>query len=83
MSLIPCIPHLVSFWLNLRCKDFRKKGLDHYELLRRLFNTGTTTEFLQISSAQPALTMMKSKNWMLLSSCKEYTSVLNPIAQVM
>ena len=38
-----------------RFKDFRKKGLDHYELLRRLFNTGTTTEFLQISSTQLAL----------------------------
>ena len=50
MSLIPCIPHLVSFWLNLRCKDFRKKGLDHYELLGRLFNMGTATGFLQISS---------------------------------
>lgn len=39
---------------NPKCKEFRKKGLDHYDLLGQLFNKSTATGFLQISSAQPA-----------------------------
>nr|POE73603.1 hypothetical protein CFP56_26964 [Quercus suber] len=39
---------------NPKCKEFCKKGLNHYGLLGRLFNVGTTTGFLQISSSQPA-----------------------------
>ncbi|KAL0012691.1 hypothetical protein SO802_007799 [Lithocarpus litseifolius] len=39
---------------NHKDKEFKKKGLQHYELLGRLFNSNTTTSFLQISSAQLA-----------------------------
>ncbi|KAK7821700.1 hypothetical protein CFP56_037476 [Quercus suber] len=53
---------------NPKCKEFRKTGLDHYDLLGQLFNIGTAIEFLQISSAQLASNSeMKSKNWMPLS----------------
>ncbi|XP_023901764.1 uncharacterized protein At2g29880 [Quercus suber] len=34
--------------------EFKKNGLKHYDLLGKLFNSNTTTGFLQISSAQPA-----------------------------
>ncbi|KAL0015654.1 hypothetical protein SO802_002723 [Lithocarpus litseifolius] len=43
-----------AFAVNHKFKDFKKKGLQHYELLGRLFNTNTATGFLQMSSAQPA-----------------------------
>nr|POE63962.1 hypothetical protein CFP56_01999 [Quercus suber] len=51
------VTNTVTAWseavaLNPRCKDFNKNGLDHYELLRQLFHTGTATGFLQTSSAQ-------------------------------
>ncbi|KAK9989536.1 hypothetical protein SO802_029775 [Lithocarpus litseifolius] len=39
---------------NLKCKEFRKKRLDHYNLLGQLFNAGTATGFLQISFTQLA-----------------------------
>ncbi|KAK7847952.1 hypothetical protein CFP56_005665 [Quercus suber] len=40
--------------VNHKFKEFKKKGLKHYDLLGRLFNSNTATGFLQISSAQPA-----------------------------
>ncbi|KAL0010676.1 hypothetical protein SO802_005784 [Lithocarpus litseifolius] len=43
-----------AFAVNHKFKEFRKKGLQHYELLGRLFNSNTATGFLQMSSAQPA-----------------------------
>ncbi|KAK7851665.1 hypothetical protein CFP56_041255 [Quercus suber] len=46
---------------NPKCQEFRKKGLDHYELLGQLFNTSIVTRFLQSSSAQPALNSDKEQ----------------------
>ncbi|XP_030939854.1 uncharacterized protein At2g29880-like [Quercus lobata] len=43
-----------AFVVNHKFKDFRKKGMRHYELLGTLFNSNTATGFLQMSSAQPA-----------------------------
>ncbi|KAL0002567.1 hypothetical protein SO802_016348 [Lithocarpus litseifolius] len=45
---------VAAFAVNHRFKEFKKKGLQHYELLGRLFNSNTATGFLQISSAQLA-----------------------------
>nr|POF27021.1 l10-interacting myb domain-containing protein [Quercus suber] len=42
-----------AFAVNHKFKEFKKKGLKHYDLLGRLFNSNTTTGFLQISFAQP------------------------------
>ncbi|KAK7817708.1 hypothetical protein CFP56_042464, partial [Quercus suber] len=39
---------------NPKCKEFRKKGLDHRDLLGQLFNKSTANGFLQISLAQSA-----------------------------
>nr|POF10402.1 hypothetical protein CFP56_56356 [Quercus suber] len=52
---------LWDFMANSKCKEFRKKGLDHYELLGQLFNTSIVTRFLQSSSAQPALNSDKEQ----------------------
>ncbi|KAM4079568.1 hypothetical protein ACJW30_09G126100 [Castanea mollissima] len=43
-----------AFAISHKFKKFKKKGLQHYELLGTLFNLNTATGFLQISSAQPA-----------------------------
>ncbi|XP_050248523.1 uncharacterized protein At2g29880-like [Quercus robur] len=43
-----------AFVVNHKFKEFKKKGLKHYDLLGRLFNSNIATGFLQISSAQPA-----------------------------
>nr|POE51263.1 hypothetical protein CFP56_14696 [Quercus suber] len=45
--------HRVPLLINHKFKDLKKKGLQHYELLARLFNSNIATDFLQISSAQP------------------------------
>ncbi|XP_075650017.1 uncharacterized protein LOC142620318 [Castanea sativa] len=42
-----------AFAVNHKFKEFKKKGLQHYKLLGRLFNSNTTTGFFQISSTQP------------------------------
>ncbi|KAK7846114.1 l10-interacting myb domain-containing protein [Quercus suber] len=43
-----------AFAVNHKFKEFKKKGLKHYDLLGRLFNSNTATGFLQMSFAQPA-----------------------------
>ncbi|XP_030930540.1 uncharacterized protein At2g29880-like [Quercus lobata] len=43
-----------AFAVNHRFKEFKRKGMRHYELLGTLFNSNTAAGFLQMSSAQPA-----------------------------
>ena len=40
--------------MNHKFKEFKKQGVNHYDLLGTLFNSNTATGFLQMSSAQPA-----------------------------
>ncbi|XP_050241089.1 uncharacterized protein At2g29880-like [Quercus robur] len=43
-----------TFAVNHKFKEFKKKGMRHYDLLGTLFNSNTATSFLQISYTQPA-----------------------------
>nr|POE60749.1 l10-interacting myb domain-containing protein [Quercus suber] len=43
-----------TFTVNHKFKELKKRGLKHYDLLGKLFNSNTATSFLQISSTQPA-----------------------------
>ncbi|XP_023928643.1 uncharacterized protein At2g29880 [Quercus suber] len=43
-----------AFAVNHKFREFKKKGLRHYDLMGQLFNSNTATGFLQMSSAQPA-----------------------------
>ncbi|KAK7838423.1 l10-interacting myb domain-containing protein [Quercus suber] len=43
-----------AFAVNHKFKELKKKGLKHYDLLGKLFNSNTATGFLQISSTQLA-----------------------------